>query len=157
MSRRYVPKKKFYKKEDIYKSIIVTIIVNRIISRGKKYSAYKIIYSSLEKIKEKTKNPPNIILEHAIKMVSPKFQLKSRRVGGTNYQIPIEINKYRRINISIKWIIDSARKRQGRNIFLRIYTEVLDASRGKGNAIRKREETERISEANKAFVRYRFL
>jgi small subunit ribosomal protein S7 len=157
MSRRQkILKKRFYKVDPLYQSILVHLIVNRLIRHGKKSLSYCILYNVLDKIQEKTSREPLAILEHAIHMVIPTIQLKSRRVGGTNYQVPIEVNPRRGIAMAIQWILARASTRQGNDIVTRFSIEIIDAARGNGNAVRKREEVHRIAEANKAFARYRF-
>lgn len=156
MSRRHTPKKRSYSPDPKYQSILVHIIVNRIIYQGKKSLSYRILFSTLHIIKEKTNREPLAVIEHAIRMVVPTVQLKSRRVGGATYQIPIEVRPRRGTAIAIQWIISAARNRPGRNIVSLLAAEIIDAARGNGSAIRKREEVQRIAEANKAFARYRF-
>jgi small subunit ribosomal protein S7 len=156
MSRRRLSKKRFCGYDPFYQSVLIQMFVNRIIRHGKKSLSYSIIYSVLQTIQEKTKAEPLPILEHAIRKVSPTIQLKSRRVGGTNYQIPVEVDPCRRISLAIQWIILAAAMRPGRDIVARLSLEILDAANGNGGAIRKREEIHRIAEANKAFARYRF-
>jgi small subunit ribosomal protein S7 len=110
----------------------------------------------LQNIQQETNREPVAILEYAIRTVTPAIQLKSRRVGGTNYQVPVEVNPQRGSTIAIQWILTAASNRPGRNIINRLSIEILDAACGNGGAVRKRDETHRIAEANKAFARYRF-
>jgi small subunit ribosomal protein S7 len=156
MSRRRLSKKRFCGCDPFYQSILIQIFVNRIMRHGKKSLSYSIIYSVLQKIQKKTNTEPLAILEHAVRTVSPTIQLKSRRVGGTNYQIPIEVNPYRRVSLAIQWIILAAAVRPGRDMVTCLSLEILDAANRDGGAVRKREEIHRIAEANKAFARYRF-
>lgn len=157
MSRRRVTKKRSRNVDPLYGSIVVRIIVNHCIRHGKKLLSSRIIYSALDKIKRKTGREPLIILEHAIRIVLPTVQLKSRRVGGATYQVPVEVNTRRGVTIAIKWILKSAHTRPGRNIVIRLSAEIMDAANGNGGAVQKREEIFRMAEANKSFVRYRFL
>jgi len=124
---------------------------------GKKSLAYRILYSSFRQIQEKVQREPLSIIEHAIRVVTPTVQLKSRRVGGATYQVPIEVSPRRGIAIAIRWILMSSYSRPGRNVDSRLSIEIIDAACGVGGAVRKREEVYRIAEANKAFTRYRFL
>jgi small subunit ribosomal protein S7 len=156
MSRRHTPKKRSYSPDPKYQSILVHIIVNRIIHHGKKSLSYRILFSVLQKINEKTHREPLSVLEHAVRIVIPTVQVKSRRVGGATYQIPMEVRPRRGTAIAIQWIVSAARLRPGRNIVDLLSAEVIDAARGSGSAVRKREEVHRIAEANKAFARYRF-
>jgi len=156
MSRRHTPKKRSYSPDPKYQSILVHILVNRIIRSGKKSLSYRILFSVLHKIKEKTHREPLAILEHAVRIVVPTVQLKSRRVGGATYQIPVEVRPRRGTAIAIQWIVFAARARPGRDIVSLLSIEIIEAARGNGRAVRKREEVQRIAEANKAFARYRF-
>nr|BBI28670.1 fusion protein of ribosomal protein S12 and ribosomal protein S7 [Dinophyceae sp. MRD-151] len=156
MSRRHTPKKRFYSPDPKYQSILVHIIVNRIMRKGKKSLSYRILFSVLHKIKEKTQREPLAILEYAVRIVVPTVQLKSRRVGGATYQIPIEVRPRRGTAIAIQWIVAAARARPGRDIVSLLSIEIMEAARGSGRAVRKREEVQRMAEANKAFARYRF-
>lgn len=135
---------------------MVHILVNRIIHKGKKSLSYRILFSVLHKIKEKTHRDPLAILEHAVRTVIPTVQLKSRRVGGATYQIPVEVRPRRGTAMAIQWIVVAARARPGRDIVSLLSIEIIEAARGGGRAVRKREEVQRIAEANKAFARYRF-
>jgi len=143
--------------DPIYQSILVQKIVNRLIRHGKKSLSYRIIYSVLYKIQEKTQREPLAILEYAVRIVTPTVQLRTRRVGGANYQVPQEVSPRRGITLAIQWILVAARARPRRGIINCLSTEILDAACGSGGSIRKREEIHRIAEANKAFARYRFL
>jgi len=157
MSRRSTRKKENYILDPVYQSILVHIFVTRLMRNGKKSLAYRILYSSFRRIQEKAQREPLSIMEHAVRVVTPTVQLKSRRVGGATYQVPIEVTPRRGIAIAIRWIFVSSYSRPGRNIDSRLSIEILDAACGVGNAIRKREEVYRMAEANKAFTRFRFL
>jgi small subunit ribosomal protein S7 len=157
MSRRGVRKKEIYSFDPVYQSILVHIFVTRIMRSGKKSLAYRILYSSFRRIQEKVQREPLSIIEHAVRVVTPTVQLKSRRVGGATYQVPVEVSPRRGTAIAIRWIFISSYFRPGRNIDNRLSIEIIDAACGMGNAVRKREEVYRIAEANKAFTRYRFL
>jgi small subunit ribosomal protein S7 len=156
MSRRKTPKKRSFGGDQTYQSILVNLIVNRLLCDGKKNLSYSILYSVLQKIQIDSKREPLAVLEHAIRIVIPIVQLKSRRVGGTNYQIPVEVDSRRGITMAIQWILAGARSRPRGNIVTRLSREILDAAQGRGIAVRKREEVHRMAEANKAFARYRF-
>lgn len=157
MSRRSFRKKELYISDPIYQSVLVHMFVTRIMRNGKKFLAYCILYSSFRRIQEKVHRDPLSIMEHAIRLVIPTVQLKSRRVGGATYQVPIEVSLRRGISIAVRWIFIASYSRPGRNIDNRLSIEILDAACSIGNAVRKREEIYRIAEANKAFTRYRFL
>jgi small subunit ribosomal protein S7 len=121
---------------------------------GKKSLSYRIFYSVLDQIYKNTSRDPLAIFEYAIYTVTPKVHLKTRRIGGATYQVPVEVSPQRGTALAIQWILNSSRSRTGRNIVNRLYIEILDAIRGSGGAVRKYEEVRRIAEANKAFVRY---
>ena len=156
MSRRSTPINRFYISDPIYKSFLVHKSVNHIIIRGKKSLSYRIVYDVLYQIQNETHRNPFTILEHAVRMTTPVVQLKARRIGGTTYQVPVEVCSNRGTRIALFWILRSARKRPEPNIAQQLSAELLDAIRRIGNSIRKREEIHRIAEANKAFTRYRF-
>ena len=157
MSRRSSRKKENYSLDPLYQSVLVHMFVTRLMRNGKKFLAYCILYSSFRHIQEKVKREPLSIMEHAIRVVTPTVQLKSRRVGGATYQVPIEVSLRRGIAIAIRWILIFSYSRPGRNVDSRLSIEIIDAACGVGGAVRKREEIYRIAEANKAFTRYRFL
>jgi small subunit ribosomal protein S7 len=148
MSRQSTAEKKMVKFDPIYHNRLVNMVVNRILKHGKKALAYRILYQSLKKIRQKTDKNPLIILRQAIQKVTPKLIVKSKRVSGSTFPVPVEI-------ISKKGkIIASSRKRSGRNMHLKLSYELMDAAREKGNAIRKKEETHKMAESNKAFAHY---
>jgi small subunit ribosomal protein S7 len=125
---------------------------------GKKTLSYRIVYSSLHQIGKKTRRKSLLVFEQAIRKATPNVQLKTSRIGGTTYQIPVEIGLGYGISIAIRWILSSSRSRRGRGgIGNRLLDEILDTVRGVGGAVRKREEVHRVAESNKAFTRYRFL
>lgn len=157
MSRRRKQRKRWYRIDPKYQSFLVHIIVGHLIRNGKKSLSYRILYSVLRLIHEKTRVEPLVIVEHSVRIVIPTVQLKSRRVGGTTYQVPIEVGTHRGTAIAIKWILHAAQIRLGRGIVNCLSAEIVDATRGSGGALRKREEVHRMAEANKAFARYRFL
>ena len=156
MSRRQTKKKRPYKTDPLYQSVIVHLVANRLIRHGKKSLSYSILYAVLNNIQEETNREPLAILEYAIRTVIPTIQLKSRRVGGTNYQVSVEVSPRRGVTIAIQWILNAASIRPGRTIVSRLSIEIIDAACGTGGAVRKRDETHRIAQANKAFARYRF-
>lgn len=138
-----------------YGSVLLSKFVNRIIHRGKKSISYRILYAILHKIRKTNQGDPVAILEHAIRTVMPGVKLKTRRVGGAVYQIPVEVDLNLRISLAIRWILKASITRSGKSLIFRLSDEILDAACGLGGAVRKRDEVYRIAEANKAFVRYR--
>ena len=155
MSRRISTKKRFPQKDLIYNNYLVSLLVNRILKNGKKHLARRIVSKALLLVEEKTKENPIIILEKAVRNISPKVQLKARRVGGATYQVPILLTKFRSTNTGISWIIDGSKKRGSKPMHSKLSSELFEASKKQGNAFRKKEETHKMAEANKAFARFR--
>jgi small subunit ribosomal protein S7 len=156
MSRRSQVKRNLLEPDPIYNSRLVSLLVARVLKSGKKTLAERIVYKSLEIILEKTEENPIILLEKAVKNVTPQVEVKSRRVGGSTYQVPIEIRAYRGTNISLKWIIEFAQNRPGYGMSNKLANELLDAARETGGAIRKKEQVHKMAEANKAFAHFRY-
>jgi small subunit ribosomal protein S7 len=156
MSRRSRAQRKLAEPDPIYKSRLVTLLVSRILQSGKKSLAQKIVYNALEIIATKTEENPVLVLEKAVKNVTPQVEVKSRRVGGSTYQVPIEIRAYRGTNISLKWITEFARARSGKSMAQKLSNELIDASKEAGNSIRRKEQTHKMAEANKAFAHFRY-
>lgn len=156
MSRRSQAKRSLLEPDPIYNSRLVSLLVARVLKSGKKSLAERIVYKSLDIILEKTKEDPVILLEKAVKNVTPQVEVKSRRVGGSTYQVPIEIRPYRGINISLKWIIEFAKNRPGYGMSNKLANELLDAARENGGAIRKKDQVHKMAEANKAFAHFRY-
>ena len=132
------------------------MLVSRILQSGKKSLAQRIVYQALEIISEKTEENPILVLEKAVKNVTPQVEVKARRVGGSTYQVPIEIRAYRGTNISLKWITEFARERSGKNMSGKLANELIDAAKEAGNSIRRKEQTHEMAEANKAFAHFRY-
>ena len=156
MSRKSKSKRTLIQPDPIYNSRLVSLLVIRILQSGKKSIAQKIVYKSLEIISEKTEESPILALEKAVKNVTPQVEVKSRRVGGSTFQVPIEIRIYRGTNISLKWIIEFARQRSGRGMAFKLANEIIDAAKESGGAIRRKDQTHKMAEANKAFAHYRY-
>ena len=156
MSRRSRATRKLADPDPIYNSRLVTLLVSRVLQAGKKSLAQKIVYAALEIISKKTEENPVLLLEKAVKNVTPKAEVKARRVGGSTYQVPIEIRAYRGTNISLKWITEFARARSGKSMAIKLSNEILDAAKETGNSIRKKEQTHKMADANKAFAHFRY-
>jgi len=136
---------------------MITKFVNMVMSSGKKSVAEKIVYGALSQIGEKvTTDEPMDMLNKALENVSPSVEVKSRRVGGATYQVPIEVRQVRRMTLAMRWMIDAARKRSEKSMALRLAGEIMDAAERRGSAVKKREDTHRMAEANKAFAHYRW-
>nr|QYB21027.1 ribosomal protein S7 [Austrocedrus chilensis]BBN66419.1 ribosomal protein S7 [Austrocedrus chilensis] len=155
MSRQGTVEKKMDQFDPIYNNKLVNMVVNRILKHGKKSLAYRIFYQSLKKIKQKTEKNPLIVLHKAILKLTPKLKVKSRRISGSTYQVPIQIEEKEGKILAIRWLLESSRKRSGGNMQFKLSQEIMDAAREKGNAIRKKEEIHKMAESNKAFAHYR--
>ena len=156
MSRKRSAPKKIPIVDSRYKSTIIPKLINSIMYDGKKTIAEKIVYDALEKIKSKTKDEPINIFNDAIKNVRPAVEVRSRRVGGATYQVPIEVRGSRQGALAHRWIIKAARDRSGRSMSEKLAQEFMDASRGQGSAVKRREDLHRMAEANRAFVHYKW-
>lgn len=142
--------------DPIYKSKVVTKLINRIMLDGKKGVAEKILYEAFDKVKEKTKEDPVTVFEKALENIKPQLEVKSKRVGGSNYQVPVEVSATRSQTLGLRWLVNYARLRNGHTMADNLADEIIDASNGTGNAVKKREDTHRMAEANKAFAHYRW-
>ena len=156
MSRRSQAKRVLLEPDPVYNSRLVSLLVARVLKSGKKTLAERIVYQALDIILEKTKENPVILLEKAVKNVTPQVEVKSRRVGGSTYQVPIEIRAYRGTNVSLKWIIDFAKNRPGYGMSNKLANELIDAARENGGAMRKKDQVHKMAEANKAFAHFRY-
>ena len=156
MSRRSRAQRTLAEPDPIYNSRLVTLLVSRILQSGKKSLAQKIVYNSLEIIAAKTEENPVLVLEKAVKNATPQVEVKARRVGGSTYQVPIEIRAYRGTNVSLKWITEFARGRSGKSMAIKLSNEILDAAKETGNSVRKKEQTHKMADANKAFAHFRY-
>jgi small subunit ribosomal protein S7 len=156
MSRRTTAKKRLAVPDPIYNSRLVSMLTVRILQQGKKHLAQRIIYQALEIIREKTGDEPLNVLETAIRKVTPLVEVKAKRIGGSTYQVPMEVRAFRGTNLALRWITKFSRERSGKSMSIKLANELMDCANETGNAIRKREETHRMAEANKAFAHYRF-
>ena len=156
MSRkRRAPQRKIYP-DPKYGSVILSKFINSIMYDGKRSTAERILYDALEKIKEKKKEDPIKIFNTAISNVKPNLEVRSRRVGGATYQVPVEVKSKRAQALALRWIMDATRKRKNKTMADKLYSEIIDASQNKGSAIKKREDTHKMAEANKAFAHFRW-
>lgn len=155
MSRRISTKKRFPKKDSKYDNLLVSLLINRLLKNGKKRLATRIVNKGFELIEFRTNQNPILILEKAIRNISPRVQLKAKRIGGATYQVPTLLNKYKATNIAIKWVVEFSRKRSGKGMSLKLANELLEAAKGLGNAVKKKDETHKMAEANKAFAQMR--
>lgn len=156
MSRRTHTKREFVLPDPRYNSYLVSLLTVRILRHGKKTLAQKIIHQTFDIIQERTKQDPIKVFEKAVKNASPRVVVKATRVGGSTYQVPVELSRFRGTNLALRWLVRFSRERAGRSMALRLANEMIDSSNGIGSTIRKKEETHRMAEANKAFAHLRF-
>ena len=154
--RREIPKRELAA-DPLYNSTLVSKFINTVMHDGKRSTAERILYQSFDIIKERTGDDPLKVFKKALDNVKPSLEVKSRRVGGSNYQVPVEVNPNRRLSLSIRWLVGHARSRgDGKTMQEKFANELLDASNLRGGAVKKREDTHRMAEANKAFAHYRW-
>ena len=156
MSRKKQAPKRTVYPDPKYQSLILTKFINFVMYDGKRSVAEKIIYSALDKIKEKTKEDPIKVFNDAIGKVRPNLEVRSRRVGGATYQVPVEVKSKRSQTLALRWILEASRKRKNKTMSDKLFNELMDASQGKGSSIKKREDTHKMAESNKAFAHYRW-
>jgi len=156
MSRRTVIQKRPVPADPVHNSRLVTMMVRRIMKSGKKSIAIHIVYDAFETISQRTGADPIEVFERAVKNATPLVEVKARRVGGATYQVPMEVRSERGIALALRWLIQFSRQRPGKTMANRLASELMDAANETGNAIRKREETHRMADANKAFAHYRY-
>jgi small subunit ribosomal protein S7 len=157
MSRRRKPEIRVVLPDPKYKNIVVTKFMNMVMERGKKSVAEKIVYGALDQIASKKKTEePAAVLQQAFDNVAPAVEVKSRRVGGATYQVPVEVRAVRRTTLAMRWVIEAASKRGEKSMADRLAGELLDASEHRGAAVKKREDTHKMAEANKAFAHFRW-
>jgi small subunit ribosomal protein S7 len=142
--------------DPIYNSNLVSSFVNVVMKRGKKSTAEGVVYRAFDKIKERTQEDPLKVFKKAIDNIKPTLEVKSRRVGGSNYQVPVEVRPERRTSLSLRWLVTFARERPEKTMVEKLASEILDASQNRGGSVKKREDTHRMAEANKAFAHYRW-
>ncbi len=155
MSRRNKPPKRIPLQDPVYNSQDVAKFINRLMRRGKKSIAQKIFYNALEIVKEKTKEEPMEVFRKALKNITPLVEVKAKRIGGSTYQVPTEVRPDRGTALGSTWIIDIAKAKTGKPMEEKLASEILSAANGEGAAVKKREDTHKMAEANKAFAHYR--
>ncbi|MDE2213055.1 MAG: 30S ribosomal protein S7 [Patescibacteria group bacterium] len=152
--RRPIKRKHIVEPDLKYNSVKLEKFINYIMQWGQKDTARKVVYAALEEVKEKTKQEPLEVFEAALRNVSPNMEIRSRRVGGANYQVPREVRPERRQSLAYRWMIDAARARKGMPMHKRLAEELIAASNNQGSAVKKREDTHKMAEANKAFAHF---
>jgi small subunit ribosomal protein S7 len=156
MSRKRRAPKRIPVIDPKYKSVIIPKLINSIMYDGKKISAEKIVYEALEKIRTKSKDEPIAVFNDAINNVRPTVEVRSRRVGGATYQVPVEVKTKRSQALALRWLIDASRKRKDKKMSDKLFNEIFDAYQNKGSAIKKKEDTHKMAESNKAFAHFRW-
>ena len=156
-----MPRRGFIAKRDvlpdpIYNSKVITKLINNIMLDGKKGVAQNILYEAFAKVEEKTGNPAMEVFDQAINNIMPVLELKVRRIGGANYQVPVEVTPERRITLGLRWLVNYSRLRYEKNMVDRLANEIIDASNGTGASVKKKEDTHKMAEANKAFAHFRW-
>jgi small subunit ribosomal protein S7 len=156
MSRRGVTQKRPVPPDSVYNSRLVSMMIRRVMRSGKKSLAARIVYAAMKSIEERTGSDPLETFERAVRNATPLVEVKARRVGGATYQVPMEVRSERGTSLALRWLVQFSRSRPGRTMAGRLAQELMDAANETGSSIRKREETHRMAEANKAFAHYRY-
>ncbi len=156
MPRRYRPPKRQVKPDTKYNSVNITMFINRMMYSGKKSVAERIMYDAFDIMEKRTKRNPLEVFDQALRNATPAVEVKPRRVGGSTYQVPVEVPVGRARSLAIRWLLASARARNGRSMAEKLASEFMDAANNQGSAIKKREDTHRMAEANRAFAHYRW-
>lgn len=156
MPRRRVASKQAWIPDPIYQDDQITQFMNIVMRDGKKAVAEGIVYGALRTVEERTKDEPLKVFKRAVENCQPMVEVKSRRVGGANYQVPVEVRPERRVSLAMRWIVQYARERSGRSMVEKLANEILEAAHNRGNAIKKRDDVHRMADANKAFAHYRW-
>lgn len=156
MPRRFRPERREVEPDLRYNNKHVSMFINRLMRGGKKSTARRLLYDSFDMVEERTKQPAIEVFEQALQNAMPNVEVRPRRVGGSTYQVPIEVPSHRRITLSMRWLLAAARSRGGRSMSEKLAAEFMDASKGQGTAVKRRDDTHRMAEANRAFAHYRF-
>ena len=156
MSRRFTPEKRPVVPDMKYNSEKISMFVNLLMYSGKKSLALRIMYDSFDIIQERTGEDPVNVFESALQNVGPRIEVTPRRVGGTTYQVPTEVDSRRQLSLAMRWLLDASRKRGGRSMSEKLANEFMDAAKGQGAAVKKKDDTHRMAEANRAFAHFRF-
>jgi small subunit ribosomal protein S7 len=156
MSRKKTQPKKVVVPDPIFNSTIIPKLINSIMFDGKKVVAEKIVYEAIEKIKTKTKEEPINVFNEAINNIRPTVEVRSRRVGGATYQVPVEVKSKRAQALAIRWLVDASRKRKDKHMSDKMFNEIYDAYEKKGSAVKKKEDVHKMAESNKAFAHFRW-
>ena len=156
MPRRGPPQRRELPPDPVYRSVLVTQFVNKVLQRGKRSLAERIVYDALDTVADRTGVEPAVILKRAVENVKPQLEVRSRRVGGATYQVPVDVRPGRQTTLAIRWIVGYARARRERTMSARLAAELLDASNSTGASIKRKEDLHKMAESNKAFAHYRW-
>jgi len=156
MPRRYRPPRRVVEPDLRYDSELLAAFINKVMKRGKKSTARRLVYDAMDIIAQRTNTDPLAVFEQAVRNASPLLEVKPRRVGGATYQVPVEVSGHRRVSLAMRWLLASARNRAGKTFSQKMADELMDAARNTGVTIKRREDTHRMAEANKAFAHYRW-
>ncbi|MGA7227751.1 MAG: 30S ribosomal protein S7 [Acidimicrobiia bacterium] len=156
MMRRAPAQKRNVDPDPVFRSILVSKVINKVLLKGKKNTAREIVYTSLEIVEQRTSQDPSVILKRAIDNIRPQVEVRSRRVGGSSYQVPVEVPPRRQESLAIRWLVNFARQRREPTMSLRLANEILDASNYTGAAVKRKEDVHKMAESNKAFAHYRW-
>jgi small subunit ribosomal protein S7 len=154
--RRAPAQKRKVDPDPVFRSILVSKVINKVLLKGKKNTAREIVYTSLEVVEQRTSQDPSVILKRAIDNIRPQVEVRSRRVGGSSYQVPVEVPPRRQESLAIRWLVNYARQRREPTMSLRLANEILDASNYTGAAVKRKEDVHKMAESNKAFAHYRW-
>lgn len=154
MSRRKKTEKRIIEPDPIYNNTLVAKLINQVMRRGKKTVARKVVYRAFDIVKEQTKKDPIEVFDQAMRNVAPVLEVKSRRIGGASYQVPIEVRPERRISLAMRWIINAAKAKKGKPMREKLAQEIIEAAQNTGAAVKKKEDTHRMAEANRAFAHF---
>lgn len=156
MPRRYRPEERPADPDLRYNSVRVSMFVNRLMKNGKKSTAQSILYDSFELVESRAKRAPLEVFEQALQNVMPQIEVKPRRVGGATYQVPVQVDPERQLSLAMRWLLTASRNRSGRSMAEKLASEFMDAANNQGSAVKKRDDTHRMAEANRAFSHFRF-
>ena len=154
--RRAPAQKRTVGPDPVFRSVLVSQVINKVLLKGKKDLARTIVYDSLETIEQRTSQDPTVVLKRAIDNIRPSVEVRSRRVGGSSYQVPVEVTQRRQNSLAIRWLVNYARSRREPTMSLRLANEILDASNNTGAAVKRKEDVHKMAESNKAFAHYRW-
>ncbi len=154
--RRAPAQKRKIEPDPVFRSLLVSQLINKVLLKGKKDLARSIVYDALETIEQRTSQDPTVVLKRAVDNIRPQVEVRSRRVGGSSYQVPVEVPPRRQTSLAVRWLVSFARKRREPTMSLRLANEILDASNYTGAAIKRKEDVHKMAESNKAFAHYRW-